>query len=882
MKKQFFYFSGTHWDREWYQNYQGFRLRLVRALDDMIAYLEQHPEFKVFHLDGQTIVLEDYLEIRPEMESRLKKLIQEQRILIGPWYCMPDEFLVSGEALIRNLLKGKELCGEFGTESWQVGYICDIFGHTAQLPQILNSFHMAGTVLGRGTNEHTTPSFFQWVSPDGSAITAYKIPDTFGYGSYALTALGQLARKEEAAVTDDKFLSGTKSYLSHEENRTPLPFGVIMDAMDHEPLHPKTPEYIAKIEELYPDYSIRHENLEHLFRELEEYRDTMPVKTGELYESGKGYYGGFIHVLTHVLSSHPSIKRRNDHCQTLLEKWLEPLYIYSAMQQLSYPQTFLSTAWKWLLQNHPHDSICGCSADRVHQDMAYRFSQAESITEAIWEDMKRTLAKGYKRCSTKDNELYILNPTLYEQETSITCTIPFVPDYPKYQEPFGYQPIAAFHITDSYGQEIPYAITGIETAATVLPQGEQTLPADLYTVVFRSRLNAFGCTKFNIVPSQTPVRYFGGLSSRNVLDNQKLRITVNEDGTIHMYDYQTQKTYPDLLGLLDDAEIGDGWHSVRPAGTHIISKSTVVTIKEVLRNPVYSELEIVRQLLLPENTERNQNGICRSAHCSPFLIHQTLRLYQGERKLHVSLSYDNQMKDHRLRLVLPVDNRCDFYEANQAFTFVKRTAGRNTATADWKEPDQLEKPMHGIILSREQDQTGIAFVGKYGFYECAMEDAVQKALMITCHRGFGKVYYEDHLNGGQELGVHNLSFLLIPLDNTVSNTQLQIEQDIFKTGIESFIGNSFKETKGIQLNGTVAVSCIKPAADGSMDTIIRIYNPGNKDEPYHLSLDRIYDIYLCTMEETIENAAFVGNTASLDGLLEHQKIQTIRLHKNCR
>jgi alpha-mannosidase len=117
--------SHTHWDREWYLTHEQFRFRLVALVDRLLDLLDANPDYKHFHLDGQTIVLEDYLEIRPEQEPRLRKAIEEGRILIGPWYVMPDEFLVSGEALVRNLLRGHRISREFGTPM-PVGYLPDL------------------------------------------------------------------------------------------------------------------------------------------------------------------------------------------------------------------------------------------------------------------------------------------------------------------------------------------------------------------------------------------------------------------------------------------------------------------------------------------------------------------------------------------------------------------------------------------------------------------------------------------------------------------------------------------------------------------------------------------------------------------------------------
>src|SRR3989441_12550139 len=139
----------THWDREWYQTFQQFRLRLVHAIDKLLDILDRDPRFSNFMLDGQTIVLDDYLEVRPEQEERLKKHTRAGRIQVGPWYLQPDEFLVSGESLIRNLQIGLQRAADFG-EPMRVGYVPDCFGHIAQLPQILRGFGIDNAVFWRG------------------------------------------------------------------------------------------------------------------------------------------------------------------------------------------------------------------------------------------------------------------------------------------------------------------------------------------------------------------------------------------------------------------------------------------------------------------------------------------------------------------------------------------------------------------------------------------------------------------------------------------------------------------------------------------------------------------------------------------------------------
>jgi alpha-mannosidase len=180
------YISGTHWDREWYRPFQEYRILLVKLLDDLLELMEADPEFCFFQLDGQTCLLEDYLEIRPENRERLRIQIAGGRILIGPWFTMPDLFCVGDETIIRNLLLGRKIAREWGVEPMPVGFICDMFGHPSQIPQIFRGFGYTNCVLGRGTNESTTPPFFCWQSPDGSEVFTFKLQDNQGYGAFAV------------------------------------------------------------------------------------------------------------------------------------------------------------------------------------------------------------------------------------------------------------------------------------------------------------------------------------------------------------------------------------------------------------------------------------------------------------------------------------------------------------------------------------------------------------------------------------------------------------------------------------------------------------------------------------------------------------------------
>jgi alpha-mannosidase len=172
--------SHTHWDREWYRPFQSFRLKLVHLIDGMLDILEHDREFKHFMLDGQTIILDDYLYMRPEKEAVLREHIRKGRILIGPWHILPDMFLVGPEAHVRNLLQGDRTARKFG-HKMMIGYMPDSFGHIGQIPQILRGFGMETASLWRGVDDG--PTEFWWQAPDGSRVLMAYLREGYGNGA---------------------------------------------------------------------------------------------------------------------------------------------------------------------------------------------------------------------------------------------------------------------------------------------------------------------------------------------------------------------------------------------------------------------------------------------------------------------------------------------------------------------------------------------------------------------------------------------------------------------------------------------------------------------------------------------------------------------------
>src|SRR6266567_4326377 len=392
----------THWDREWYQTFQQFRIRLVRTIDKLLDILDRDDKFSHFMLDGQTIVLDDYLEVQPEQEERLKRYIRAGRIQVGPWYLQPDEFLVSGESLIRNLQIGLQRAAEFGG-GMRIGYVPDCFGHIAQLPQIFQGFGIDNAIFWRGVGAEAHKSEFYWAAPDGTQVLVAHLADPLGYSNARLMPL-----EAEEFATRVKLL--TAQLLPRATTNTLL----FMNGSDHLEPQDGLPETIEAANGLLAQISPEQEKiLTHVGHADENnnarHFDGIDVRIGTLPQyveairqqnggdaqgidesqramplqilSGEMRSSQYSHLLPAVLSTRIWIKQQNTATEHLLERWVEPLTAWAWKLGAAYPGGLVRLAWKYLLQNHPHDSICGCSIDQVHRENAIRFTQSQQVAE---------------------------------------------------------------------------------------------------------------------------------------------------------------------------------------------------------------------------------------------------------------------------------------------------------------------------------------------------------------------------------------------------------------------------------------------------------------------------------------------------------------------
>ncbi len=358
----------THWDREWYLPFQAFRLRLVGLIDGLLDEMETDPRVR-FTLDGQTATVDDYLELRPENAERVSRLVKDGRLAIGPWAILMDEFLVSGETIIRNLELGLRRANDLG-RAMRVGYLPDMFGHIAQMPQILARAGIGDAVVWRGVPHAIDRHVFTWRSPDGSTVRCEYLYRGYGNARDVFDLPDRIEHKLDVYVREMRPWFGGDEILAMygEDHSLPLP------------------GYAAMIEAFNASqarYDVRIETLDGYIGATREAAGATLAWDGELRSSARA------NILMGVASHRVDVKQAAARAERWLERRAEPLV---ALHGVRWPARELALAWRAVIEDSAHDSVCACSADATVQQVLARYATAEQIAGGIVDATMRSIA----------------------------------------------------------------------------------------------------------------------------------------------------------------------------------------------------------------------------------------------------------------------------------------------------------------------------------------------------------------------------------------------------------------------------------------------------------------------------------------------------------
>ncbi|MFX1570028.1 MAG: alpha-mannosidase [Promethearchaeota archaeon] len=715
----------THWDREWYLTFQEFRARLVIMMDKLLHILKTDPDYKNFTLDGQVIPLEDYLEVRPEREEEIKKYVKQGRLSIGPMYVLPDEFLVSGESIIRNLTIGHQIAKRFG-RVMKVGYIPDPFGHIAQLPQILQGFEIPSVMFQRGFGnefeENNLSMEFKWKAP-GEAASILAIFLRYGYGSLIL---------HNTKTINGKFLPVLrviKNTIRKFEEIIVTSNVLLSNGDDHIEALPEIPKIVKQWNDLNPDKYLEQADFEYYVNKVIESNPELNVFQGELR------WGRYSHLLSGVLSARMWIKQRNTSIEYQYEKYAEPLstitWILDKHNRFIYPKDYILTGLKWLQKNAPHDSICGCSIDQVHYEMITRFDWAEQIANEIFKDSFSYLSdlinteSKYKHL----NILLIYNPLPWQRKDVVTVNI------------IGKK---------TGGEKLPFKIRLIDTDGKekefqhqfVEEEPRFTLTTDIsHKFTFVADVPALGYKTYYILPVKSENEIITKEDdnfkiTRDQLENEFYKINIKSNGFIDVFDKETGILYENVCEFEDLGDWGDEYDfsSPRENQTDMLFTSEDATVFERsvhINGPTQKTFKLRLNLKLPYSLTQDKYN--REEYLVDNKISIFITLYKGMKRIDFNIILENNSKDHRIRVKFPTKIKSETVNADGHFYVISRNV-RLPKGENW-----IQKPLpmnHQKDFVSISDDSGTFAVLNKGLpeYEAITEDDGTITFAITLLR----------------------------------------------------------------------------------------------------------------------------------------------------
>ena len=703
----------THWDREWYRPFQSFRADLVELLDELLPRLDADPSAGHFMLDGQMAVIDDYLEIRPDAEALMRRLATAGRLGVGPWYILMDEFLVSGETIVRNLEMGLDRAASFGG-AMRVGYLPDMFGHIAQMPQILSQFGFDDAVVWRGMPAAVDSSPFWWQAPDGSTVKAEYLPRGYGNG----------ARLPE----DAKDLVERIREFDRAQTRFVGDGPILwMNGTDHQIPAPHLGRLVAEANDQQDHYELVVASLpDHLALTSAE---GAPSWTGELRSGARA------NLLMGVASNRTDVRQAAARAERAVEQMAEPMAAMASVVGFDWPSSFLDVVWRDLVLNSAHDSVCACSVDEVCDAVLVRYAEATRIAEAVTAKALRALAdaidepgtviantSGRTRSGLVELDLpgnggadglQLLSerperelihtvwrsdaPTVVERELHIHLGIQGVEldvggdgnvDVTIHSDPADRrQPTFGWVVTElrSLAAEDPDAEVRVwlhqPPTRTVLARATD-VPGLGWTAWAPGPLDV---DPVRVLPAAQPNREefrtaeVGNCSQNPAgaplgLTNGLVTVEVDpDDGTFSVNGHRG------LGRLVDDGDEGDTYNYSPPAHQQVIDRPDSVEVEVVETGPLRGRLAVRSHYTWPEMVVDG-----RRVGSVPTEVVTTLELRAGESLVRVTNRLDNRSREHRLRVHLPLVEAAVESEAECAFGMVRRglaAEGGETETA---------------------------------------------------------------------------------------------------------------------------------------------------------------------------------------------------------
>ena len=784
--------SLTHWDREWRFPFEETRMLLAEMMDGLLDLLDREERYRHYHLDGQSILLEDYLQARPENRQRLIKRIREGRILIGPWYTLPAVSMVDGESLIRNFLMGAKVCAEFGPRM-DVGYTPAGYGQPSQMPQILRNFGLDSAMFYRGISRKVCPNAeYWWEGPDGSRVLGFRLGDyaraNFFYFVYRPVVHdrddSQMTHHWEDGGLPVRLCDGrsTTCYyvleaasgfhgenvaesllkLDSEEIRgTQTPYGLAMQCDDSVEPHEAEVRIVEQAGRIFGKGAVVHSSLPEYVslvrRHIEKNDLQLDVLRGEMRHTLPE--GVWTDLLTEVLGNRPDIRQAHRLSEIELLGWAEPWATVAWSLGAEYPAFYLERAWKLLLANQAHDSLNGGSMDWIHHETAVRNEKIQTIAGGVRRRALEQIVRRIDTSSASDRDIFLVvfNPTAADRNEVTRATVDFPLEWG----------ITSYRIFDPAGREVAFQeVSAVEDKATFQRPSELPLrlPVRRHTLYLAADgIPAMGFRCYRVEPGTGHQQRHGSMAAGPAaIENELLRLSANPDGTIDLLHKETGRPFTRLNHFEDTSEIGDPWTGANSQAEQVILSLGCAAEVEIIEDgPLSASIRTKIVLALPAWSDREK----RSAQHVDNVITGVYTLRKGCPRVDVTTTVENNARDHCLRAIFPTG----LAGAEKSYAYTAHDVVERDIhvpdTSTWREPMTGRQPSIAFV-DVSDGQAGLALMHK-GLIQYEVIDRPDRAIALTLLRAHQMrnlariAEYPDQVDS-QLLGETRLHYSLYP------------------------------------------------------------------------------------------------------------------------
>ena len=915
--------SHTHWDREWRVPVWHARQRLIKMMDSLLEFLDKNPDCSHFVFDGQVVGIEDYLEFRPEKKQQVLDAIKNGRIDIGPWYNLPDEHPVYGEAMVRNLLTGFERANEMGG-CLDIAYTTFGWGQTAQLPQIFAGFDIDFVVVGKHVSkDRAVDSEFIWQSPDGTKVLATRLGES-ARANFFFSVIMPLAYGVDYHNRDCRVKWGQSGWSWRDANRdihaemTCIPqFGYHRELLEKcmDDAWNTTDATLVKqhrfmgngcdstgpvdfLSQLIDDANKSNPDRHLKFSSLNEYADQLKkylAQDGvELRTIGGELRDGPVHnVSANALATRMPLKILNRKAQIGLIRYAEPLASLAMLMGCEYPKQFIDKAWHYLLLAHSHDAINGVTLDKTADDTTYKLQQVIELAKVVTDISATSMLRSVdlSQFGRESILLAVFNNTARPVNKIVRASV----DVPEEISP------RWLRVRDAHGKELAVQPIGHQwQARPVSVQNSRALPfySDRHDMYMETgTIPALGYKILEMIPQghhdrdlqfwQNVYDFGSQVTGPNKMENKFLTVKINPNGTLNILHKASGKQYDNLHYFEDSGDIGDYWQRVEPSYNRVYSSTSCsADIYIKADGPLVTCYVCQVTMMLPVRADKQASS--RDSEMVPLKITSELTLRKDNPYLEIRTTVANTVRDHRLRVCMPTYIKTDSSVAQGHFNVDKRPVTRPRDEQGVRDGGMGTLPMqHFVDLTDGSD--GLALLNK-DLIEYEVSDNDSRTLSLTLLRCMDVKICTEHRcatteptqDGPQCLGEHTFEYAIYPHTGNWQQGNLYDVTDeyvlppiAYQFSVHDAGTDPLEQSMLTVEPCNIQIAAIKKSQDAE-GIVVRLFNPTGQDVQCRLDFARkIKSACLCNMKEVRKDKLKVDNDGVIVFPAGSNKIVTI-------